>query len=224
MTIPKITRRALLAGIAATSTVALPAVAIAAPGPASELADMVERFRDVRHRACDATTAREECEIATRKTFPKRPASLMGTPYWCTDRSACYSLTAEDINRYHDDPAMVLNLGGDEIAKLEKKRLALLRKLAKWEAREQAMPESADWRALKVAEDALDAEADDLEEKILAYQARTMADVAAKVRFLGSWEPFIEIENQPEATGIVELAYVSLLADVQRLAGKGGAA
>jgi hypothetical protein len=148
----------------------------------------------------------------------------MGAPYWHVDKSSHHPLTAEDINRYHADPALVLNLSGDEIAKLEKKRNALLRKLAKWEAREQAILESADWRALKAAEDALDAEADDLEEKIIAYNTCTIADVLAKLRFLGEWEPFTEIELRPEEMGIVERIYVGFLADVQRLAGKGGAA
>lgn len=51
-----------------------------------------------------------------------------------------------------------------------------------------------------------------------------MGDVEAKVRFLGNWEPFANIDLQPENMGVVESAYVSLGLDVRRLAGVGGAA
>jgi hypothetical protein len=59
---------------------------------------------------------------------------------------------------------------------------------------------------------------------IVGCQARSMGDVEAKVRFLGNWEPFANIDLQPENMGVVESAYVSLWLDVRRLAGVGGAA
>ena len=219
-----ITRRAILAGIVASPAIALAGAASATPEPVSELADFVERFRDVRHRACVATEAREQCAFAVSDTYPKRPRALMGKRQRSDGKSYFYRLDAADINEWYDTQAEIFGIEGARKVALEKKRIALLRRLAWWEKREQAILNASGWPSLKAAEDALDAEDDDLKEKILAYEARTFADVAAKLRFLGYWEPFAEIEVQPENMGIVERTYVALLADVERLAAKGGAA
>jgi hypothetical protein len=224
MSAPRMTRRALLAGIAASSTVALPAIASALPEPAGEVQGLLDEFLAVRRQSLVADDAYELHEIAVRETYPKRPASLTGKQVRHDGTVNCYRLTAYDINRHHDDPNMVLNLSGEEIAKLEKKRVALLRRLAKWEAREEAILDASGYPELKAKADALDTEQDRLIDAIVTSPARTMGDVAAKVRFLGEWEPFTEIELRPEDMGVVERAYLSLFSDVLNLAEKGGAA
>ena len=219
---PRMTRRALLAGIAASSTVALPAVAIATPAVASELPDMVERFLDVRYRACDATTAREKCLFAVRETYPKRPRALMGKRTDYSGKPDFYRLRASDINEWYDTQAEIFGIEGARRAAHEKKRSALLRRLEKWEAREQTILDASNWPALKAAEDALDAEADDLEAKIIAYKARTIADVSAKVRFLGYWafDGVMDGDKHREDLDANDKVFISLWADTERLAGK----
>lgn len=222
---PNMTRRAILAGIAASPAIALAEAASATPGPASELSGFVARYIDVRHRACDATTAREECAFAVSETYPKRPRALMGKKVGSGSvRDYFYPLTVHDVNEWYDTQAEIFGIDVVRRVAFEKKRLAVLRRLAWWEKREQAILNASDWPALKAVEDALDAESDALEEKIVAYKVRTIADVAAKLWFMGEWEPFSEIEGRPEDMGLVERTYVALLADVRRLAEKGGAA
>jgi hypothetical protein len=128
------------------------------------------------------------------------------------------------VNEWYDQAQEVFKYEGALKAKPEKQHQLRLRRLAWWEKREQAILEAAGWRALKAKADALDAEQDRLIEAIAGCRARSMVDVEAKVRFPGNWEPFAEIDLQPENMGVVESAYVSLWVDVRRLAGKGGAA
>ena len=218
----KFTRRAILAGIVASPAVALTGVASPSPEPASELPAIVERFRDVRRRACDATTAREECGFAVGETYPKRPRALMGKRSGYSAKPYFYPLTAQDVNEWYDTQATIFQIKGAGKAAHERKRAALLRRLAKWEAREQAILDASDWPSLKAAEDALDAGADDLEAKIVAYEARTIADLAVKVRFLGYWvfDGVTDGDKDREDMSIDEITFLSLLADAERLAGK----
>jgi hypothetical protein len=219
-----LTRRAVMAGLAALSVPALPAVALTAPEPDGEVHGLVEQFFEAQRRGIDAQDAAEECAIAARRTYPKRPRVLMGKRSGYGSKPYFYPLTAQDVNEWWDQAQEVFKFEGFQKAKREKQRQLRLRRLAWWEKREQAILEAAGWPALKARADALAAEQDQLINAIVGCQARSMGDVAAKVRFLGNWEPFAEIDLQPENMGVVESAYASLWVDVRRLAGKGGAA
>jgi hypothetical protein len=219
-----LTRRALMAGLAALSVPVLPAVALTAPEPDGGVRQLVDQFFDVQRRSLDANEAAEVCEIAARRTFPKRPRVLMGKRSGYGSKPYFYPLTAQDVNEWWDQAQEVFKFDGSQKAKREKQRQLRLRRLAWWERREQAFLEAAAWPALKARADALDAEQDRLINAIIGCWARSMGDVEAKVRFLGNWEPFAAIDLQPENMGAVESAYVSLWLDVRRLAGKAGAA
>ena len=84
----------------------------------------------------------------------------------------------------------------------------------------QSILDASGYPALKAKADALDAEQDRLRDCIVAYQARTIADVAAMVRFMGRWEfaELMEGLTQPDDMSISERLYAGLLADVERLA------
>ena len=195
-----ITRRAILAGstaaIATAAASALPAIASVPAEPAGELPALVARWAAVTHQACDATDAREQCEIAARETMPEPPP--------------------HETFGYLD----TLN------AKSERQRQRMLHVIAKREAREQEAYDTAGWRPLKAREDALDDEADQLRDAIIDYPARTMGDVAAKVRLLGHYEYGELIDGKHELVNLslCEEIYLALLADAERLAAKGSAA
>jgi hypothetical protein len=68
--------------------------------------------------------------------------------------------------------------------------------------------------------DAMDAEDDRLRDVIAAYPARTMADVAAKLRFLSmaQWGEVLSGPADDPDLSYDESVYLALLADVDRLA------
>jgi hypothetical protein len=171
--------------------------------------ELIAEYHRVNSMALDADEVRDELWFAAQRDFPPVPLAI-------TDRIPgvvkTIPVTRDSIERFFQ--ASRLPPRDAERARGERLRL-----LDEYEQACEPILAAHGWHEASARCETLDAEVDELIDRIEAESATCLADIAAKLRFIGEWDDNLDLDRDVNPDYIAPKLFRSVLADLDRLAG-----